>query len=216
MSNDELVLDVNDELFWDPKIDSEEIAVSADAGKVTLRGTVGSFRQKREATKAAERVYGVKSVRNELQVRLLNDSRREDAELRGDVLQALMLDSLLPTTIDAKVDDGLVTLKGTTDWQYQRDEAEFVAGNVFGVIGVDDQIELKNPTPSAANVKDAIKQAFERNAGLDADDISVVSSNGTVTLEGEVSSWAEHDEAVAAAWAAPGVTDVKDRIYVDY
>ena len=216
MSNDELVLDVNDELFWDPKIDSEEIAVSADAGKVTLRGTVGSFRQKREATKAAERVYGVKSVSNELQVRLLNDSRREDAELRGDVLQALMLDSLLPTTIDAKVDDGLVTLKGTTDWQYQRDEAEFVAGNVFGVIGVDDQIELKNPTPSAANVKDAIKQAFERNAGLDADDISVVSSNGTVTLEGEVSSWAEHDEAIAAAWAAPGVTDVKDRIYVDY
>jgi len=216
MSNDELVLDVNDELFWDPKIDSEEIAVFADAGKVTLRGTVGSFRQKREATKAAERVYGVKSVSNELQVRLLNDSRREDAELRGDVLQALMLDSLLPTTIDAKVDDGLVTLKGTTDWQYQRDEAEFVAGNVFGVIGVDDQIELKNPTPNAANVKDSIKQAFERNAGLDADDISVVSSNGTVTLEGEVSSWAEHDEAVAAAWAAPGVTDVKDRIYVDY
>ena len=216
MSNDELVLDVNDELFWDPKVDSEEIAVSADAGKVTLRGTVGSFRQKREATKAAERVYGVKSVSNELQVRLLNDSRREDAELRGDVLQALMLDSLLPTTIDAKVHDGLVTLKGTTDWQYQRDEAEFVAGNVFGVIGVDDQIELKNPTPSAANVKDAIKQAFERNAGLDADDISVVSSNGTVTLEGEVSSWAEHDEAIAAAWAAPGVTDVKDRIYVDY
>jgi len=216
MSNDELVLDVNDELFSDPKVDNEEIAVSADAGKVTLRGTVGSFRQKREATKAAERVYGVKSVNNELQVRLLNDSRREDAELRGDVLQALVLDSLLPTTIDAKVDDGFVTLKGKADWQYQRDEAEFIAGNVLGVTGVDDQIELTTPTPSASNVKDAIEKAFKRNAALDADGISVVTSNGTVTLEGGVSSWAEHDEAVEAAWAAPGVTYVKDRILVDY
>ncbi|HVN61360.1 MAG TPA: BON domain-containing protein [Gaiellaceae bacterium] len=151
MSNDELVLDVNDELFSDPKVDNEEIAVSADAGKVTLRGTVGSFRQKREATKAAERVFGVKSVDNELQVKLMNDSKREDAELRGDVLQALMLDSFVPATVDAKVDDGFVTLKGKADW-----------------------------------------------------------------LEGGVSSWAEHDKAVEAAWAAPGVTYVKDRILVGY
>jgi len=216
MSNDELVLAVSDELFWDPKVDNEAIAVSADDGKITLRGTVGSFRQKREAKSAAERVFGVTSVENDLQVRILNEDKREDAELRGDVLQALMLDSLVPETVDAKVDYNYVTLKGTAEWQYQRDEAEFIAGNVPGVIGVDDQIKLKTPSADAGDVKDSIQDAFKRNARLDADDLSVKTSNGTVTIEGVVSSWDEHDEAMTAAWAAPGVTAVKDRMTVEY
>ena len=100
MTNDELVINVGDELFWDPKVDNEAIAVSADDGTVTLRGTVGSFREKREAKKAAERVYGVTKVQDDLQVRLLNDNRRDDADLRGDILQALLLDGIVPTTIE--------------------------------------------------------------------------------------------------------------------
>ena len=215
MSDDKLVGYVSDELFWDPKVDNEAIAVSADDGKVTLRGTVGSYREKVEAKKAAERVYGVKSVENKLEVKVLNGGKREDAELRGDVLQALMLDSLVPKTVDAKVDDGLVTLTGTADWQYQRDEAEFVSGNVFGVIAVIDEIGLK-PSPSATDVKHSIKEAFKRNAKLDADDLTVTTSNGTATIEGVVNSWAEHDQAVAAAWFSPGVNDVDDQIIVDY
>jgi len=216
MSNDDLVGYVSDELFWDPKVDSEAIAVSADDGKITLRGTVGSFRQKREAKKAAERIYGVTSVDNKLQVRLMNDAKRDDADIRGDVLQALMLDSLVPSTIDVKVDDGFVTLTGTADWQYQRDEAEFMAATVVGVLDVDDDVTLSGQTPKASDVKDSIKNAFKRNAKLDADDLSVATSNGTVTIEGVVSSWSEHDEALEAAWAAPGVTDVDDQILVEY
>ena len=216
MSDLDLVSDVTDELFWDPKVDNEAIAVSADDGNITLRGTVGSFREKREAKAATERVYGVKSVDNQLNVRFLSDSKRDDAELRGDVLQALMLDSLVPKTIDAKVDDGFVTLTGTAEWQYQRDEAEFVAGNVFGAFDVYDEVDLVSPKPHAGDVAESIEKAFKRNAKLDADDLSVTTSNGTVTLNGIVSSWAEHDEALAAAWAAPGVTSVRDDLLVDY
>jgi osmotically-inducible protein OsmY len=216
MSNDELTRHVTDELFWDPKVDNAAIAVSADDGVVTLGGTVGSLRQKREAKKDAERVWGVKSVNNDLQVRLLNDDRRLDADLRGAVLQALMLDSLVPPTVDADVDDGMVTLKGKANWHFQRDEAETVATNVGGVVSVDDAIELVPPSPSAQDLGHSIKKAMERNAKLDADSVSVESSNGTVTLRGTVSSWADHDEAVSAAWAAPGVTRVKDHILVAY
>src|SRR4029078_5079026 len=92
MSNHELEVNVSAELGWDPKVDNQAIAVSADDGVVTLRGTVGSFRQKREAKQDAQRVYGVKSVENELEVRILDEHRRDDAELRGDVLRALTLD----------------------------------------------------------------------------------------------------------------------------
>ena len=216
MSNDDLQRHVNDELLWDPKLDSAAIAVSADDGVVTLRGTVGSFLEKREAKKDAERVYGVESVNNELEVRILNEDRRADADLRGAVLQALMLDSLVPSTISAKVDDGAVSLTGTANWQFQRDEARFVAGNVRGVITVEDEIELVAPGPEAGDVKDSIKDAMKRNAKIDAESVSVDSENGKITLSGTVSSWADHDEAVAAAWAAPGVTDVKDNIVVAY
>jgi osmotically-inducible protein OsmY len=216
MTNDELVLYVGDELFWDPKVDSEAVAVSADAGTVTLRGTVGSFRAKREAKKAAERVYGVTKVNNELQVRLLNGDKRDDADLRGDVLQALMLDRLVPSTIDAKVNDGFVTLTGSADWQYQRDEAEFVTANIVGVLDLLDEIELTSPTPDAGDVAGDIESAFKRSAKLDANDLTVATSSGTVTVSGTVSSWSEHDDALAAAWAAPGVRKVNDRITVGY
>jgi len=215
MTDQGLINNVTEELFWDPKVDNAAIAVSADGGKITLRGTVGSFREKQEAKKDAARVYGVKSVNNELDVRLLDEHRREDADLRGDVLQAFALDYLIPGSVDAKVSDGFVTLKGSVDWQYQREEADFVAANVLGVIDVFDEIKLKAKLKAKA-VKDDIRSAFERNAALDADDLSVTTSNGTVKLKGAVNSWAEHDEAVSAAWAAPGVTDVDDRILVEY
>jgi osmotically-inducible protein OsmY len=216
MTNDELQLSVADELFWDPKVDSEAIAASANDGTVTLRGTVGSFRQKREAKKAAERVYGVVYVDNELQVRILNEQRRDDADLRGDVLQALTLDSLVPSNVDATVKDGFVTLTGSVDWQYQRAEAAFVAGNILGVIGVENDIFLESPAPWPADVENSIQKALERDAKLDANNIEVKTANGTATLTGNVRSWAEHDAAVAAAWAAPGVTDVNDRLTIFY
>ena len=216
MSNEDLSRHVGEELRWDPKVDSEAIAVSADDGVVTLRGTVGSFREKREAAHGAERVYGVKKVDNDLEVRLLNADRRADAELRGAVLQALMLDSTVPATIDAKVDDGSVTLTGTANWKFQRDEAEFVAGNVRGVVTVGNEVELVPAGPTVHEVEHEIAKAMKRNAKLDAESVSVESENGTVTLRGTVSSWADHDQAVNAAWAAPGVTRVKDHLLVLY
>jgi osmotically-inducible protein OsmY len=216
MNDKELVANVIDELFWDPKIVTESIAVSANDGVVTLRGTVGSFRQKREAKKAAERVWGVLSVDNELDVKLMGEQRREDADLRGDVLQALMLDSLVPTTIDAWVENGFITLTGNVDWQYQRDEAEFVAGNLLGVVGLENDIYLAEMTPSPTDIENKIKKAFKRNAKLDADQLTVSTSNGTVSLSGQVRSWDEHDAAIAAAWAGPGVKAVDDLLIVAY
>jgi osmotically-inducible protein OsmY len=207
---------VTAELDRDPKVDDRAIVVTADDGKVTLRGTVGSLREKHDARKATERVYGVTSVDNNLQVRLLTHDRREDADLRGDVLRALALDSTIPSTVDATVEDGFVTLTGTAEWQFQREEAESVAAKVRGVLDVWNDLELTLPTPDPVDVKTSIRSALERNAKLDADGLAVTSSNGTVTLEGVVTSWAAHDDAIDTAWAAPGVRNVEDRVTVAY
>jgi osmotically-inducible protein OsmY len=212
--DDELAANVRDELLWDPKVDNGAIAVSAKDGTVTLRGTVGSLREKREANKAASRVSGVMTVDNQLQVQLMNNQKRGDAEVRGDILQALTLDSLVPSTVDVKVEGGFVTLTGTVDWQYQRDEAENVATNIVGSLDLRDEIEIRQPAPATADVKESIKKAFKRNAAIEANDLDVSTDNGTVTIRGTVSSWAEHDEALDAAWSAPGVTAVHDRMAV--
>src|SRR5215212_11506583 len=85
---------VRDELVLDPRLpDPEQVAVSAEAGEVTLRGTVGSFRQRRAAVDDARNVDGVDYVYDEVKVRLLDEYRREDADIRGMALQILMWDS---------------------------------------------------------------------------------------------------------------------------
>ncbi|HEX6713653.1 MAG TPA: BON domain-containing protein [Thermoleophilaceae bacterium] len=216
MSNEELRHAVDEELSWEPRVDNAAVAVETQAGIVTLRGTVGSLRERFEARKAAKRVYGVRSVNDELEVRILGEKSRDDADLRGAVLQALMLDSEVPSSVDARAKNGVVTLTGTVTYYFEREEAESVTSKVSGVSSIDDQIELRPPGPSADDVHHSIKKALERNAKIDAADISVDSSHGTVRLFGVVDSWANHDAAVAAAWAAPGVTKVEDEIVVDY
>jgi osmotically-inducible protein OsmY len=216
MRDEELALDVRDELFWDPRIDGRAIAVTAVAGVVTLRGTVGSFRQRQEAKRAAHRIRGVLAVNDQLEVQIMSDQRQEDADLRGDVLDALTLDVSVPTSVDATVKDGVVTLTGPVDWQYQREEAEFIAGNLPGVAGVDNQIWLHTVRPGAVDMEHEINKALTRNAWLDADAVHVSTSSGTVTLSGRVRCWEEHDAAIATAWAAPGVEAVRDRLTVAY
>jgi osmotically-inducible protein OsmY len=213
--NDDVASEVQEELAWDPKVDSTTVAVSADEGTITLRGTVGSLREKREAATVAARVFGVVGVDNQLQVRRLNGERRGDAEIRADVLRALMLDSLVPSTVDAKVEDGFVTLTGRADYQYQRDEADRVVSSIVGALELFDEIELTHPVLDREAIAESIRHSFERNAKVSAHKLSVSTKDGTVTLRGSVDSWATRDAALEAARSTPGVTKVEDHITVD-
>jgi osmotically-inducible protein OsmY len=216
VENTELLQAVRDELAGDPKIDNREVAVSVDPeGIVNLRGTVGSLRHRREAAEAAKRVFGVQEVRNNLDVRPLIGDRRVDAVLRGEVLQALTLNSLVPAGIDASVRDGIVTLTGKVNWNFEREEVEATAGNVRGVRGIRSELVLI-PGAKEVDVKSAIEQALKRNATIDADSVSVEASDGKVTLRGSASSWAARDAAVEAAWSVPNVTQVEDHIGIRY
>ena len=214
MKDDDLWRHVAAELSWDPQVGSEAIEVSAADGTVTLRGTVASLRVKRAGGRAAARVRGVTRVANELRVQIPDKDQQDDEDLRGDVLEALILDVSVPTTVDAQARDGFVTLTGTAQWHYQREAAEVRTANVPGVAGIDNAITLTQ-TPDAHAARDAIRAAFQRDAALEADGLSVETSPaGLVILSGTVSSWAAHDHVVTAAWSAPGVTQVDDRIRV--
>jgi len=206
-----LVKDVSRALYRDLRVDDREIAVSADAGAVTLRGTVGSFGAKIDAARTAERVAGVESVHNELEVRLLTKHRRDDAELRGSVLKVLSWNALVPDEVDATVENGAVTLRGTVDFEHQREEAWASIRNLHGVTAIHDEIKVKN-ADLAADVARHIEDAFRRIAETDARAIRVDAVEGTVTLDGFVTSWAERNAAIDAARSIPGVERLDDRL----
>lgn len=212
MSDSSVRDDVVEEIIWDPQISSTDINVSVTDGVVTLTGFVPSYMEKDAAETAAKRIQGVRAIANELEVRC--DFRPTDTEIAANAAQELANDLSLPATnIRVTVRNGWVTLDGTVQWQYQRNSAEDDVTNLRGVVGITDNIVLK-PSVSALDIKSKIRQALERNAQLDADNITVDADGSIITLSGTVESWAEKDEAETAAWSAPGVTEVKNQLNV--
>lgn len=213
-SDSDIKRDVEDELRWDPDIDATDIGVAVNKGVVTLTGFVRSYSEKWEAEVAAKRVSGVLGVANDIEVRLPGSDERPDPDIARDAVTQLRV--YLPDAAEhlkVIVKNGWVTLEGEVEWNYQRERAESAVRWLRGVKGVSNWIKLK-PRFSPTEVKRKIEEAFRRNAEIDADHIVVESTNGTVVLKGTVRSRAEREEAERAAWAAPGVTKVENRIVV--
>ena len=213
-SDKDIEQDVKAELEWDPDLDASDIAVSVKNGVVTLAGFVKSYTDKYEAERATKRVAGVTGVANDLEVRMPAVDERPDPDIARDAVAALK--SQLPISsenIKVVVKDGWVTLEGEAEWQYQRQTAENAVRRIKGVKGVSNTILLR-PHIEPTEVKRKIEEALRRSAEVDASRITVEANGSEVTLKGTVRSWIEREEAERAAWAAPGVTTVDDRIVV--
>jgi osmotically-inducible protein OsmY len=199
------------QIDWEPEVVSHDIGVGAKDGVVTLTGFVHSYVEKVAAEKAAKSVYGTKAVANDIEVK---PGIRTDPEIARDVIHALKLDSrVIDDRIKVTVQNGYVTLEGAVEWNYQREAAENRARNVSGVRSLTNRIDVKSGA-SATEVKTKIEEALRRSAEVDARGIYVSAHNGTVTLEGNVRSLFEKQQAERAAWAAPGVSRVIDNIAV--
>ena len=206
--------DVMAELKYEPRVLPNEIGVVVKDGVVTLTGWVDSYTKKWAAEDAAHRVRGDKAVANDIEVRLPTSSQRTDADIAKAALNALEWDAFVPTDrIKVTVSNGWVTLTGDVDWQFQREDAERVVRRLTGVRGVTNLITVK-PKVTPSEIREKIEDALVRNAETDAERITVEVQGSKVILRGTVRSWAEKDEAERAAWAAPGVTSVDNRITV--
>jgi len=206
--------DVLEELKWDPEIDHTKIGVTVSDGAVTLTGHAANYWQKRAVRKAAKRVDGVHAVVDQVDVQLESQHRTSDEGLAERVAHVLTWNVSLPkTNIKAEVKNGVVTLTGDVEWQYQRANVLRNIEHIGGVANVINLITIK-PRVSAVDVQQRITDALKRHADIEASKVSIMALNGTVTLSGTVDSLAEMDRVERAAWAAPGVINVVDNLRV--
>ena len=210
----QLQQDVIEDLRWDPSIDASKIGVVASKGVVTLTGSVPSYFQKQNTERVVKRVSGVRAVANDIEVQLPSSTIQTDSIIATAVLNALKWSTSVPEeNLTASVSKGWVTLEGKVEWNYQKESAEKAVEELLGVKGVTNHITV-SPHIKSREVRSEIKAAFHRYAELESRNIEVEATDSSVTLRGQVRSWAERKEAENAAWMAPGVTQVKNEIIV--
>jgi osmotically-inducible protein OsmY len=205
---------VEAELDFDPLVDDGDISVKNMNGEVALNGTVPSYPQYQEAVAAAQRVQGVTSVHNHLEVVLPPESYRDDAMLTTMANNALTANISVPATVEAVASNGNVMLSGTVRYGSERAAAELAVAWLTGVRNIQDEIDIAWDA-DPVDVTLSVQEALDRNALiLDDSDVTVDTEQNTVNLSGHVRTWAEHDAALDAAWMASGVYEVQDNIYV--
>jgi osmotically-inducible protein OsmY len=206
--------DVIRELRWDLQItDPDAIGVAVKDGAVTLTGHTPTYAETLAAGRAAERVYGVKAVANDLKVQLVG-MPRDDSEIATAIAHVLDNNVQIPPgQVHARVKDGWVTLDGNVKYDFQRREVERMVRHVRDVIGVTDLITV-TPPASPERIQEAIEDTFRREAEVDARHVSVDITDHTARLYGHVHSLKEASAARAAAAAASGIAKVETHLLI--
>jgi osmotically-inducible protein OsmY len=214
MSDTGLRQDIIDELEFEPSIDAADIGVAVENGVVTLTGHVPTYAQKATVEEVVWRIKGVKGMAQEIEVRPYGANKTADDEIAKRALSMLEWNTVLPRgAVQIKVQNGWLTLTGKVEWNYQKVKAETTVKELAGVTGVTNHIQV-TPHISSSDVKKRIEDALRRNAEVEAKSINVDVYDGKVTLQGRVHAWSERSAAERAAWSAPGVKTVEDRITI--
>jgi osmotically-inducible protein OsmY len=214
-SDKDLTADVLEALRWEPSIAAQDIHVTAENGVVTLTGFVPNYADKWAAESTARQMNGVKAIAEELKVNLPGGSKRSDTDIATAAVNTLRWHVWVPDSVKATVENGWITLTGTVSSEYQRKSAQHAVAHLRGVVGVSNSITVTSDV-KPISIREAITKAFNRDSEIEADGIDIATEGSSVTLSGKIKTWGERDRAGTAAWNAPGVTTVDNKLVVSY
>lgn len=211
----ELKHDVEEELEWEPAVKASDIGVEVNDRVVTLSGHPSSYAEKLAAEHAVQRVGGVRAVVVEMEVRLPGHDVHTDEDIATIARSVLHWTvGLHEDSVQVQVERGRVLLSGAVEWAWQSQMAARVIGQLRGVTGVVNHIDVSHAL-APETIGQQIHSAMQRHAEREAKHIRVTVHDGTVTLSGKVHSFAERAVARGAAWSAPGVRAVVDDLVVE-
>ena len=208
----QIQLDVLADIERDLSFKPAEIGVEVDNGIVTLTGTVSSYLKVGAAADIASTVPGVKDVANKLTVALFGVPRDDTAIARA-VRNSLEWDVTVPEEkIESIVRNGVVTLKGTVDYWYQRNAVADAVAHLLDVVSVNNHIVIAPPVRTDTEIHDELKSALLCRFPFEEIDVAV--DQGTVILQGRVPAYRIRREAETMTWATRGVKDLTNKLVV--
>ena len=215
MSDKQLRQDILDEFEFDPSFNAAHIGVLVDKNVVSLTGHVESYAEKLAVLRSARRVKGVQAIADEIEVRFPNQPKTADDQIAQRATAILKWNAVVSNLpIDIVVHNGWITLSGRVNWYFERRAAENGVRELSGVRGITNSI-IVQPQVDAANIKEKIESALKRHAEVEANGIRISVKGGDhVVLEGKVGNWDERRAVENAAWSAPGVAAVDDRLSI--
>ncbi|MFW5704742.1 MAG: BON domain-containing protein [Nanoarchaeota archaeon] len=215
--NEEIKQDIVDNLFWDSRIDPQDVEVKVNGGEVTLEGTVPTYIGKNAARENAIMAEGVYKVNNNVKVLIPAEvTVPEDNEIKRRVSDLLLFNPIIDSTkIIVFVKDGEVTLEGNVSTYLEKIEASTLPYNIIGVWNVIDRLTVV-PTKAIGDeiIADQIMAVFSRKANINEELIEVRVNSGIVTLSGDVYDWLTYLDAENIARYTAGVKEVQNQLEV--
>jgi osmotically-inducible protein OsmY len=210
----QLQQDVLQELSWEPSVNAANIGVEVNNGLVMLAGHVDTFAEKWRAEEAVQRVYGVKALAANIDVKLLTRAERTDDDIAKSAENVVRWSNdLHNNSVKIMVENGWVTLTGFVKWAFQKRNIGYALSNLMGVMGLNNQLAVE-PRVKGEAVKKDIEQVLKRRA-VDGMKYVAIRVKGTeVTLSGYVGSWREREVVSHSAWNTLGVKSVINQIKI--
>lgn len=178
-----------DNFYWDGRLNAKNIEVEVYGNRIVLLGSVPTAANRCHAEEDARSVAGVAGVDNRLEVKFTDDVIvPSDLELEQNIRNIIRWNSGIDTSkMKIAVNAGFATLEGTVCSYYQKFRAEELAADVIGVTRVDNRLvvvpSLRRPDEDIA---ERIITKLKQDLGMDADSLTVMVSNGVITLTGHV------------------------------
>ncbi|MFP4085878.1 MAG: BON domain-containing protein [Desulfobacteraceae bacterium] len=217
MSEEQIKKDVVEQLYWDSRVNASDITVDVTDGKVTLEGTVPTVSVRQAAEADCFTVLGVTAVVNNLKVKHPRESTvPSDGEIENKIKSLLLWSPDVDATdINLSVVSGLVTLEGAVDSYWKKVKAEQLAGTIFGVVKIINDIVVV-PTDRIVDkvIAKDLAGALDRHADINPDTINVEVTDGVVSLSGSVDNWREYRATEEVVRHTPGVVDVRNELII--